>query len=44
VTFDRDADKIVAQIRGQFMFFPKGSRVGQWIPVMATLSAKPITK
>jgi hypothetical protein len=44
VTFDRDGDKIVAQIRGQFIFFPKDSKVGQWVPVMATLSAKPITK
>jgi hypothetical protein len=44
VTFDRDGDKIVAQIRGQFIYFPKGTVIGQMIPVMATLSAKPITK
>ena len=44
VTFDRDGDKIVAQIRGQFLYFPKGETQGQWIPVMATLSTKPLTK
>jgi hypothetical protein len=44
VTFDRDGDKIVAQIRGQFIYFPKGEAQGQWIPVMATLSTKPVTK
>jgi hypothetical protein len=44
VTFDKDGEKIVAQIRGQFLYFPKGSALGQMIPVMATLSAKPITK
>jgi hypothetical protein len=44
VTFDREGDKIVAQIRGQFIYFPKGTVIGQMIPVMATLSAKPITK
>lgn len=45
VMFDRDGDKIVAQIRGQFMFFPKGAiHERQWIPVMGTLSAKPIMK
>src|SRR5687768_9021207 len=44
VTFDKDGDKIVAQIRGQFLYFPKGSTLGQMIPVMATLSAKPVTK
>ena len=44
VTFDRDGEKIVAQIRGQFLYFPKGSVIGQTIPVMATLSAKPVIK
>ena len=39
-----DGDKIVAQIRGQFIYFPKGEAQGQWIPVMATLSTKPVTK
>lgn len=40
VVFDRVDDKIVADIRGQFLYFPKGTIVGQWIPVVATLTAK----
>ncbi len=41
VVFDRDGDnKTIADIRGQFMMFPKGQMVGQMLPVMATLSAK----
>jgi hypothetical protein len=44
LTFDNDGDNIVADIRGQFIYFPKGNIVGQWTPVMATISAKPDIK
>ena len=41
VVFDRDGDrKMIADIRGQFLVFPKGQIVGQMLPVTATLSAK----
>lgn len=41
VVFDREGDQLVAQIRGQFLLFAKGQQVGQVIPVMATIQAKP---
>lgn len=44
VVFDKDGDNIVADIRGQFIYFQKGNIVGQWTPVMATISAKPDLK
>jgi hypothetical protein len=44
VLFDRDGDHMVAEIRGQFMYFPKGGAVGQMVPVVAKLAAKPETK
>jgi hypothetical protein len=44
VVFDKDGDNIIADIRGQFIYFPKGNIVGQWTPVMATISAKPDIK
>jgi hypothetical protein len=44
VTFDRDGDHVVADIRGQFLYFPKGGVVGQWVPVSARLAARPETK
>jgi hypothetical protein len=44
VTFDKDGDHVVADIRGQFIYFPKGGVVGQWVPVVARLAAKPETK
>jgi hypothetical protein len=44
VTFDKDGDHLIADIRGQFIYFPKGSVVGQWVPVAARLAAKPETK
>jgi len=31
---------MIADIRGQFLLFPKGQLVGQMLPVMATLAAK----
>jgi len=41
VVFDRDENgKMIADIRGQFLLFPKGQLVGQMLPVMATLAAK----
>jgi hypothetical protein len=44
VVFDKDGENIVADIRGQFIYFQKGNIVGQWTPVMATISAKPEVK
>ena len=41
VTFDRDGDQVIANIQGQFIYYPKGSVVGQWVPVIAQLAAKP---
>jgi hypothetical protein len=44
VTFDRDGDRVVADIRGQFIYFPKGTVNGQWVPVAARLAARPEMK
>jgi hypothetical protein len=44
VVFDREGDQIVADIRGQFLYFAKGSAVGEWVPVVAQLTAKPEIK
>jgi hypothetical protein len=44
VTFDKDGDHVVANIRGQFIYFPKGTVNGQWVPVVARLAAKPEMK
>jgi hypothetical protein len=44
VTFDREGDHLVADIRGQFIYFPKGGVMGQFVPVIARLPAKPETK
>jgi hypothetical protein len=44
VTFDREGDHLVADIRGQFIYFPKGGVMGQFVPVIARLAAKPETK
>jgi hypothetical protein len=44
VTFDKDGDHLVAEIRGQFIYFPKSGAVGQWVPVVARLAAKAETK
>lgn len=44
VIFEKDGDKIIADIRGQFLYFQKGNMVGQPIAVMATVSAKPDVK
>ncbi|HSI32537.1 MAG: hypothetical protein ACAI43_14675 [Phycisphaerae bacterium] len=41
VVFDRDENgRLIADIRGQFLFFEKKKVVGEMIPVMATLAAK----
>lgn len=40
VTFDKDGDRVIADIRGQFIYFPKASAVGQWVPVAARLVAR----
>jgi hypothetical protein len=44
VTFDKEGDHLIADIRGQFLYFSKGSVVGEWVPVMAQLAAKPEMK
>jgi hypothetical protein len=44
VVFDKEGDHLIADIRGQFLFFPKGSIVGEWVPIMAQLTAKPEIK
>jgi hypothetical protein len=44
VTFDKEGDHLVADIRGQFIYFPKGGVMGQFVPVIARLPAKPETK
>jgi len=44
VTFDKDGDRVIADIRGQFIYFPKASAVGQWVPVAARLAARVETK
>jgi hypothetical protein len=44
VTFDREGDHVVADIRGQFIYFPKGGVVGQMFPVVARLAARAETK
>jgi hypothetical protein len=44
VTFDKDGDHLIANIQGQFIYFPKGSVTGQWVPVAAQLVAKPEMK
>jgi hypothetical protein len=44
VVFDREGDQIVADIRGQFLYFAKGSAVAEWVPVVAQLTAKPEIK
>jgi hypothetical protein len=44
VVFDKENDHLVADIRGQFLYFPKGKVVGQMVPVMAQLAAKPEIK
>jgi hypothetical protein len=41
VTFDREGEYVIANIQGQFIFYPKGSVAGQWVPVIAQLAAKP---
>jgi hypothetical protein len=41
VTFDQDGDHVVANIQGQFIHYPKGSVLGEFVPVSATLAAKP---
>jgi hypothetical protein len=40
VTFDAHGDKVIADIRGQFIYFAKGNAVGQWVPVAAQLVAR----
>jgi hypothetical protein len=42
VAFDRDgeSDKVIVQLQGQFLYFPKGSVMGQQIAVMAQLPAR----
>ena len=35
-----ESGKVIADIRGQFLMFPKGQLVGEMLPVMATLTAK----
>ena len=44
VTFDREGDHLVAEIRGQFIYFPNNGAVGQWVPVVARLAARAETK
>lgn len=44
VTFDKDGDHVVADIRGQFIYFPKGNVNGQWVAVVARLAARPEMK
>jgi hypothetical protein len=44
VVFDQEGDHLIADIRGQFLYFPKGSVVGEWVPVVAQLAAKPEMK
>jgi hypothetical protein len=44
VTFDKDGDRLIADLRGQFLYFAKGSVVGEWVPVVAQLAAKPEMK
>jgi hypothetical protein len=44
VVFDKEGDHLIADIRGQFLYFPKGSVNGEWVPIMAQLVAKPEMK
>ena len=44
VTFDKDGDRVIADIRGQFIYFPKTGAVGQWVPVVAKLAARAETR
>jgi hypothetical protein len=44
VVFDKEGDHLIADIRGQFLYFPKGNIVGTWVPVEAQLAAKPVMK
>ena len=44
VTFDKEGDHLIADVRGQFLYFSKGNVVGEWIPVVAQLAAKPEMK
>jgi hypothetical protein len=44
VVFDQEGDHLIADIRGQFLYFPKGSVNGEWVPIMAQLAAKPEIK
>jgi len=44
VVFDQEGDHLIADIRGQFLYFPKGSVNGEWVPIMAQLVAKPEIK
>ena len=44
VTFDKDGDRVIADIRGQFLYFPKTAAVGQWVAVSARLAARVETK
>jgi hypothetical protein len=44
VVFDQEGDHLIADIRGQFLYFAKGSVNGEWVPVMAQLVAKPENK
>jgi hypothetical protein len=44
VVFDQEGDHLIADIRGQFLYFPKGSVNGEWVPIMAQLVAKPEMK
>jgi hypothetical protein len=44
VTFDKDGDHLIADLRGQFLYFDKGSVTGEWVPVVAQLRAKPEMK
>jgi hypothetical protein len=40
VTFDKEGDHLIADIRGQFLYFPKGAIQGEWVPVVGQLAAK----
>ena len=44
MTFDKEGDHLIADVRGQFLYFSKGNVVGEWIPVVAQLAAKPEMK
>jgi hypothetical protein len=44
VLFDKKDDHLIATIQGKFLYFPKGSQVGQWVAVHGELAAKPEVK